>query len=85
MTPSIRVGFFEHFNGADTLLIDLTPDGLPRLIEWFRGVAMVGGVARPQRAFRCVCAAGLFVGAGSSRENVGLQRNADGEFVWLAE
>lgn len=35
---SIRVGFFEDFKGADTLLIDVNAEGLRDLIAWVREV-----------------------------------------------
>ena len=35
---SIRVGFFENFRGADTLLIDVDAEGLRGLIAWLRDV-----------------------------------------------
>ena len=31
---SIRVGFFQNFKGADTLLIDVDNEGLRYLIAW---------------------------------------------------
>lgn len=35
---SIRVGFFEDFKGADTLLIDVDAEGLALLTNWIGGV-----------------------------------------------
>jgi len=31
---SIRVGFFDDFKGADTLLLDVDVEGLHALIAW---------------------------------------------------
>jgi 5-methylthioadenosine/S-adenosylhomocysteine deaminase len=41
MSP-IRVGFFDDFKGADTLLIDVSADGLRCLIAWIREVMSSG-------------------------------------------
>ncbi len=40
---SIRVGFFEDFKGADTLLLDVDHEGLKALIAWLRNAASWGG------------------------------------------
>jgi len=40
---SIRVGFFEDFKGADTLLIDVDAEGLRGLIAWLRNVMSSDG------------------------------------------
>jgi hypothetical protein len=32
----IRIGYFEDFKSADTLLIDVDQDGLHALIAWLR-------------------------------------------------
>jgi len=39
---SIRVGFFDDFKGADTLLIDVDVEGLRALIAWLREVISSG-------------------------------------------
>jgi hypothetical protein len=38
----IRVAYFEGFEGADTLLIDVNPEGLERLIAWLREATSSG-------------------------------------------
>ena len=38
----IRIGFFEDFKGADTLLLDVDRDGLRSLIAWLRMVMSSG-------------------------------------------
>ena len=40
--PSIRVGFFEDFKGADTLLLDVDHQGLNALIAWLQTAASSG-------------------------------------------
>jgi hypothetical protein len=35
---SIRIGFFEDFKGADTLLLDVDLEGLRGLMAWLRDV-----------------------------------------------
>jgi hypothetical protein len=39
---SIRVGYFEDFKGADTLLIDVDHEGLRSLISWVRELPLTG-------------------------------------------
>ena len=38
----IRVGFFEDFKGADTLLVDVDHEGLNALIAWLQTVTSSG-------------------------------------------
>jgi hypothetical protein len=43
---SIRIGFFEDFKGADTLLLDVDQEGLKALIAWLQTATSSGrGIA----------------------------------------
>lgn len=39
---SIRIGFFEDFKGADTLLLDVDQEGLKALIAWLQTATSPG-------------------------------------------
>lgn len=79
---SIRVGFFEDFKGADTLLIDVDADGLRGLVAWLREV-----MSSDRKVLLSACPgvtlqAGLRVEAFRSRDDAGLSRTAPRAFVW---
>src|SRR5262245_33089648 len=79
---SIRVGFFEDFKGADTLLIDVDADGLRGLLGWLRDV-----MSSDRKVLLSACPGvtlqpGLRVEAFRSRDDAGLLRTAPMAFVW---
>ena len=79
---SIRVGFFENFKGADTLLIDVNAQGLRDLVAWVREV-----IASSQGMSLSSCSdvslrLGIHVEAVCAPDDAGLVRTADKDFVW---
>jgi hypothetical protein len=79
---SIRVGFFEEFKGADTLLIDVDAEGLRGLIAWLRDVISSG-----RRVLLSDCPGvsfkpGLQVEALTGRDDTGLLKTGQRAFVW---
>lgn len=78
----IRVGFFENFRGADTLLIDLDAEGLRALTTW------LGDVTSSERTVPLSTCPGVSLRSGLRVEvilgpdDVGLSRTADTAFVW---
>jgi len=78
----IRVGFFEDFKSADTLLIDVDRDGLHSLIAWLRGAISSDPKNRDQHCPGSVVQAGLRVELLRRRDDTGILRTAEGAFVW---
>ena len=79
---SIRVGFFEDFKGADTLLIDVDADGLRGLIAWLRDV-----MSSDRRVLLSACPGVTLqstprVDVFRSPEDIGLVKAAERAFVW---
>jgi len=79
---SIRVGFFEDFKGADTLLIDVDAEGLRGLIAWLRDV-----MSSDRRVLLSACPGAtlqstLRVDVFRSPDDIGLVRAAEGTLVW---
>ena len=79
---SIRVGFFEDFKGADTLLIDVDAEGLRGLIAWLRDV-----MSSDRRVLLSACPgvtlqSTLRVDVFRSPDDIGLVRAAERAFVW---
>jgi len=79
---SIRVGFFEDFKGADTLLIDVDAEGLRGLIAWLRNV-----MSSDRRVLLSACPgvtlqSTLRVDVFRSPDDIGLVRAAEWVFVW---
>jgi hypothetical protein len=79
---SIRIGFFEDFKGADTLLIDVDAEGLRGLIAWLRDVISSGRKAALSDCPGVTSQSGLRVDAFSSPDDTGLVRTAERAFVW---
>lgn len=78
---SIRVGFFEDFKGADTLLIDVDHEGLRGLIAWLREV-----MSSERKAWFSDCPgvslqSRLRVEVLRVLDDIGLLRMAETEFV----
>jgi hypothetical protein len=78
----IRVGFFEDFKSADTLLIDVDRDGLHSLIAWLRGAISSDQKTTISDCPGSVVQAGLRVELLRSRDDTGILRTAEGAFVW---
>jgi len=79
---SIRVGFFEDFKGADTVLIDVDGEGLRGLVAWLRDV-----MSSDRKAVLSACPgvtlkSTLRVDVFKSPEDIGLVRAAERVFVW---
>ena len=81
MSP-IRVGFFDDFKGADTLLIDVNADGLRCLIAWIREVMSSGRQIALSECPGVTLQAGTRVEASCVRDDAGLLRTATSAFVW---
>lgn len=79
---SIRIGFFEDFKGADTLLIDVDRDGLHALIEWLQEALSSGRKAAISDCAGSAVQPGLHVALLRAADDTGLVRTAGTEFVW---
>jgi hypothetical protein len=86
---SIRVGFFEEFKGANTLLIDVDHEGLRGLIAWLREVTSSGRKAGlsdcPGVSLQSRLRVDVFrvpVDVFRVPDDTGLLRMAEREFVW---
>lgn len=78
---SIRVGFFGDFKGANTLLIDVDAEGLRRLIVWLRDVISSGRKVALSDCPGASLQSGLQVEALLGRDDTGLVKTAEGDFV----
>lgn len=78
----IRVGFFEDFKSADTLLIHVDRDGLYSMIAWLRGAISSHQKATISDCSGSVVQAGLRVELLRSWDDPGILRTAEGAFVW---
>jgi hypothetical protein len=72
--PFIRIGFFEDFKGADTLLLDVDRDGLHSLIAWLRMVMSSGRNTTIGDCPAAVIQSGLHVEALGAADDAGLVR-----------
>lgn len=79
----IRVGFFENFKSADTLLIDVDRDGLHVLIAWLQEAISSRQKTTINDCPGAVVEAGLHVELRRNRDDTGIVRTAEGTFVWL--
>lgn len=78
----IRVGFFEDFKGADTLLIDVDREGLRDLIAWLRDVMSSGRKSWLSDCPGVSLQSGLCVELECVLHDAGLLKTAETEFVW---
>ncbi len=78
----IRIGYFEDFKSADTLLIDVDHDGLQAFIAWLRDATESGQRKTISDCPGAVVQAGLNVELLRSRDDIGILRTAEGAFVW---
>lgn len=80
---SIRVGFFEDFKGADTLLLDVDREGLNALIAWLQTVAASGRKIAIDQCPGAVVQSGLHVDLSRCAErHTGVVRTAGTELPW---
>ncbi|MCA1560660.1 MAG: hypothetical protein LC808_40735 [Actinobacteria bacterium] len=79
---SIRVGFFEDFKGADTLLLDVDHEGLNALIAWLQTAASSGQKIALEHCPGAVVQSGLYVDLSCAPNDTGLVRSEGTEFVW---
>jgi hypothetical protein len=79
---SIRMGFFEDFKGADTLLLDVDHEGLKALIAWLRTATSPGRRIAINHCPAAVVQPGLRVDVLSAPNKTGLVRTSGTEFVW---
>jgi hypothetical protein len=78
----IRIGYFEDFKSADTLLIDVDHDGLHAFIAWLRDAIESGQRKTISDCPGAVVQAGLHIELLRSRDDIGILRTAEGAFVW---
>ena len=79
---SIRVGFFEDFKGADTLLLDVDHEGLKALIAWLRTATSSDRKTAINHCPGTVVQSGLHVDLSRVPNDRGLVRTVGREFVW---
>jgi len=79
---SIRVGFFEDFKGADTLLLDVDREGLSTLIAWLQTTMSSGRKMAISHCPGAVVQSGLHVDLSCVTSETALVRISGTEFVW---
>ena len=79
---SIRVGFFEDFKGAHTLLIDVDAEGLHGLLAWLGNLMSAGGKVSLSACPGARLQPGLRVELFRSQDDAGLSRTDTTTFVW---
>jgi hypothetical protein len=79
---SIRVGFFEDFKGADTLLLDVDHEGLNALIAWLQTAASSGRKTAINQCPGAVVLSGLHVDLSRTPNDTRLVRTSRTEFMW---
>ena len=78
----IRVGFFENFKSADTLLLDVDHEGLKALIAWLQTATSSGRETAISQCPGALVQSGLRVNLSRASADRGLVRTAGTEFVW---
>ena len=78
---SIRIGFFEDFEGADTLLLDVDREGLNALIAWLQTATSSDRRTSISSCPGCIVQAGVAVDLLRAADDTGLVRAAGPEFV----
>jgi hypothetical protein len=79
---SIRLGLFDDFKGAKTLLIAVDREGLEGVIAWLRQVIASGRIADFSDCPGIRVQSRLCISVVRGSEDVGLSRVAESEFVW---
>ena len=82
---SIRIGFFEDFKGAYTLLIDVDAEGLRGLIAWLRDVISSGRSVLLSDCPSVSLQSGLQVEAFPVRDDTGLLKSGEGALFGSAQ
>jgi hypothetical protein len=78
----IRVGFFEEFKGANTLLLDVDREVLNALIAWLQTATSSDRRTPISSCPSCIVQAGVAVDLLRAVNDTGLVRAAGTEFVW---
>src|SRR5205809_1137052 len=78
----IRVGFFEDFKSANSLLIDVDGEGLRALIAWLQTAAASGQRIALDDCPGAVVQSGLYVAVSCAPTHRGLVRIEGTEFAW---
>jgi hypothetical protein len=78
----IRVGFFEDFKSADTLLIDVDHDGLRALIAWLQEAISSDQTTTLSDCPGALVQDGLHVELLRTHDDTGITRSGEGTFVW---
>jgi hypothetical protein len=78
----IRVGLFENFKGADTVLIDMDREGLRTVVAWLQATMLSGGRTAIRDCPGSVIQPGLHVDLVSAKDHTGLLRVEGMTFVW---
>jgi hypothetical protein len=78
----IRVGFFDDFKGANTLLLDVDREGLHTLIAWLQTATSSDRRTPIGSCPGCIVQAGVAVDLLRAVNDTGLVRAAGTEFVW---
>jgi len=79
---SIRIGFFEDFKGADTLLLDVDREGLDALIAWLQTATCSGRNTTISHCPGAAVQSGLQIDLSRAPNDVGIVRTTGTEFVW---
>jgi hypothetical protein len=79
---SIRVGFFEDFKSADTLLLDVDHEGLHALIAWLKEAVASGRKTAINDCPAAFVQSGLRVDLLRAADDTGLVKVAGTEFIW---
>jgi hypothetical protein len=78
----IRIGHFNNFKGADTLLIDVDAAGLAWLSEVIASVGGTGQAVRLDQCSEVAVAGGVEVTVERSPQDIGLTSTGRHQFVW---
>jgi hypothetical protein len=78
----IRIGFFEDFKGADTLLLHVDQEGLKVLTEWLQTATSSEARIAISHCPGALVQSGLHVDLSRAPDDRGLVRTAGTEFVW---
>jgi hypothetical protein len=79
---SIRIGFFEDFKGAHTLLLDVEQEGLKALIAWLQTATSSGRRIAISHCPDALVQSGLQIDLSRGPNDRGLVRTAGTEFLW---
>jgi hypothetical protein len=80
---SIRIGFFEDFKGADTLLLDVDREGLHSLIAWLQTAASSDRRTPISSCPGCIVQAGLAVDLLRAVDDTGPGQSRRASDLWV--